>query len=346
MKHWQSCIIDVTETCRKAIEVVDATAARIALIVEEERLVGVVTDFDIRKALLCGVHLDHPVIQMMNRHPSTMPTESPESDILQVMKRENRKQIPLVDAKGRVKGLRLFHDMLAGGAGQFSLPILLMAGGLGMRLRPLTENCPKPLLKVGEKPILEIILENFIEAGAREFYISVNYKAEMIQDYFGDGKNYGVSITYIEETTRLGTAGAIGLLPKTMDGPLLVMNGDLLTKVDFHQLAAFHRIQKADATMCVRESCYQIPYGVVKSKDFIMEDIEEKPMRADFVNAGIYVLSPAVIKRVKANEYLDMTDLFLHLLEEKKRALVFPIREYWLDVGRMEDFNRAKEEFF
>lgn len=346
MKYWQSCLIDVTEKCRKAVEVVDATVARIALVVEDGRLVGVVTDFDIRKALLRGIHLDQSVTQMMNRHPSAMPEESTESDILQVMKRESRKQIPLVDAKGQVKGLRLFKDILADGGRRFSLPVLLMAGGLGMRLRPLTENCPKPLLKVGEKPILEIILENFIEAGAREFYISVNYKAEMIRDYFGDGQDYGASITYIEETTRLGTAGAIGLLPKKMDSPLLVMNGDLLTKVDFHQLVSFHTIQKADATMCVRESCYQIPYGVVKSKDFIMEDIEEKPMRMDFVNAGIYVLSPAVVKSVKANEHLDMTDLFLRLLEEKKRALVFPIREYWLDVGRMEDFNRAKEEFF
>ena len=346
MKIWQRCLIDVTEKCRKAVEVVDATAARIALVVEDGCLVGVVTDFDIRKALLCGIPLEQPVREMMNCHPTVMQEESTESDILHTMKRENRKQIPIVDAKGRVKDLRLFKDMIAESGPRFSLPVLLMAGGLGMRLRPLTDNCPKPLLKVGEKPILEIILENFIEAGAREFYISVNYKAEMIRDYFGNGQNYGVSITYIEETTRLGTAGALGLLPKTIDSPILVMNGDLLTKVDFHQLASFHRIQRADATMCVRESCYQIPYGVVKSKDFIMEDIQEKPMRMDFVNAGIYVLSPEVVKHVKENEHLDMTDLFLQLLKEKKRALVFPIREYWLDVGRMEDFNRAKEEFF
>lgn len=346
MEIWQRCLIDVTEKCRKAVEVVDATAARIALVIEDGRLVGVVTDFDIRKALLRGIPLEQPVREMMNRHPTVMSEESTESEILHVMKRENRKQIPLLDSAGRIKELRLLKDMRAEGGLRFSLPVLLMAGGLGMRLRPLTDHCPKPLLKVGEKPILEIILENFIEVGAREFYISVNYKAEMIRDYFGDGRDYGVSITYIEETTRLGTAGALGLLPKPMDTPLLVMNGDLLTKVDFHQLASFHRMQKADATMCVRESCYQIPYGVVTSKDFIMEDIEEKPMRMDFVNAGIYVLSPDVVKRVRANEHLDMTDLFLQLLKEKKRTLVFPIREYWLDVGRVEDFNRAKEDFF
>ena len=207
MKHWQSCIIDVTETCRKAIEVVDATAARIALVIEDGRLVGVVTDFDIRKALLRGIPLEQPVREMMNCHPTVMQEESTESDILQTMKRENRKQIPIVDAKGRVKELRLLKDMRAEGGLRFSLPVLLMAGGLGMRLRPLTDHCPKPLLKVGEKPILEIILENFIEVGAREFYISVNYKAEMIRDYFGDGRDYGVSITYIEESTRLGTDG-------------------------------------------------------------------------------------------------------------------------------------------
>ncbi|MCI7477621.1 MAG: alcohol dehydrogenase, partial [Selenomonadales bacterium] len=223
--------------------------------------------------------------------------------------------------------------------------VLLMAGGLGMRLRPLTENCPKPLLRIGDKPILQIIMESFVKEGFLDFYISVNYKSEMIEEYFGNGEHFGVNISYIHEPKRLGTAGAVGLIPDVIDEPIIVMNGDLLTNVNFSQLLAFHNNNNAVATMCGREYKIQVPFGVINYDNWEIKSLEEKPMLTNFVNAGIYVLNPDVVKAVKKDEYLDMPDLFTQLISENKKVLVFPLRESWLDIGRMEDFERARQEF-
>ena len=223
--------------------------------------------------------------------------------------------------------------------------VLLMAGGLGMRLRPLTDKVPKPLLKVGNKPILETILESFIEAGFWRFYFAVNYKHEMIESYFGDGVNYGVEIKYIHERKRMGTAGALYFLPHDLEEPVIVMNGDLLTNVDFGELVDYHKEQNAAATMGVREYSYQIPYGVIDYNGISIMNITEKPTLNFYVNAGIYVLSPETVAEINEETFLNMTDVFDNLMKENKKTTVYPVRGYWLDIGHMDQFQQAQTDY-
>ena len=212
-------------------------------------------------------------------------------------------------------------------------------------LGPLTANQPKPLLKVGQKPILETIMENFIRHGFRKFYFSVNYLGEMIETHFGDGSRWGVRIEYLREQKRLGTAGALSLLPEKPDKPFFVMNGDILTNVDFAQLLHFHVHTGATATMCVRDYDFQVPYGVVRIEGERLARIEEKPVQRFFVNAGIYVLEPPALDLTPADTFFDMPQLFERIVECGQEAAVFPIREYWLDIGRGDDLQRARSEY-
>jgi NDP-sugar pyrophosphorylase family protein len=220
-----------------------------------------------------------------------------------------------------------------------------MAGGFGTRLHPLTHDCPKPLLKVGDKPILEIILEGFINAGFHRFFISTHYLPEMIRAHFGDGKRWGVSIRYVHESEPLGTGGALGLLPlDEIDQPIFLMNGDLLTTLDYRGLLDFHKAQGSIATMCVREYEYQVPYGVIQSEGHRITSMLEKPVQRFFINAGIYVLSPELVMSVKSDTRIDMPALLEQAIAQGGQVNMFPIHEYWLDIGRMEDFHRAQAE--
>lgn len=345
MENWRSCLINVEKRIVDAVKIIDSTGAKIALVVDEKSvLVGTVTDYDVRQAVLKGHCLEQPVTTVMNASPKFARCIQADSEVFLKMKNTNVRQMPLVDENHKVTGLRLLGEFDCR-EGRKTNPVLIMAGGLGSRLRPLTDNCPKSLLKIGSKPILEIILENFIKAGFTNFYFSVNYKAEMIKTYFGEGGRYGVHIHYLQEEKMLGTAGALGLLPKGITEPLIVMNGDLLTKVNFHQLLDFHNNHQAKSTMCVREYKYQIPYGVIKFENWEIKEVQEKPSYSSFVNAGIYVINPEIFYRVKCDQFFDMTELFKCNIKNKEKTLVFPIREYWLDVGRLEDFERAQEEF-
>ena len=222
-----------------------------------------------------------------------------------------------------------------------------MAGGLGTRLRPLTNDCPKPLLKIGSKTVLEILLENFIEQGFHHFYFAINYKGQLIKDYFGDGSRFGVTIRYLQEQERLGTAGALSLLPEVPHLPLLVMNADLITKVNFQQLLNFHHEHHAEATICVREYKQVVPYGVVhiSQEDYQLLDIKEKPEHTLFVNAGIYVLNPSLLQYVPKHVHYDMPDLLTSIVKNKYFVATFPIREYWLDIGRLEDLQKAHQDY-
>jgi NDP-sugar pyrophosphorylase family protein len=251
--------------------------------------------------------------------------------------------VPVVDHGHHVVGLEIMENLLSPST-RDNL-VVIMAGGLGSRLRPMTNDCPKPMLKVGGKPILETILETFLQHGFREFCFAVNYKAEMISDYFGDGGKHDCFIEYLHENEPLGTAGALSLLATLPVQPVIVMNGDVLTKVDFKCLLDFHGRNNSQATMCVREYDIQVPYGVVQVDQHRLEGIEEKPVHKFFVNAGIYVLQPEVLKMIPRNKHCDMPTLFKRVLEEGHETSVFPVREYWLDLGKIEDFNRAKGDF-
>ena len=251
--------------------------------------------------------------------------------------------MPLVDAEKRLIGLDTLDDLLK--PKDKENRVVLMAGGLGMRLRPLTADCPKPMINVGNKPLLETILENFISYGFRRFYVSVNYKADVVKSYFGDGSKWGADICYLHEEKSLGTAGALSLIPEKPQHDLLVMNGDLLTKINFSQLLHFHKEKNAMGTMCVREYDFQVPYGVVQIEKDKMLGISEKPVHRFFVNAGIYVLAPQALDFVPHNTYLDMPSLFENMIAKKNEAVVFPVREYWLDIGQMSDYDRANGEY-
>lgn len=329
----------------QAMRIIDNNAIQITLVVDKVgRLCGTVTDGDIRRGILRGISLDEPVMLIMNSKPTFVSNKDKPEKVIALMRHKRIHHMPVVDADGRVVKLEVLDDLL-----QVRIReniVVLMAGGLGTRLRPLTDDCPKPLLQVGDKPLLETIITNFIDYGFRTFYIAVNYKADMIENYFSDGARWGADIRYLREQKRLGTAGALGMLPVVPDKPLIIMNGDLLTQVNFPQLLDFHDNCGADATMCVREYSYQVPFGVVSVNNNRLVDIKEKPVQSFFVSAGIYVLNPAVLNLIEKDTYLDMPSLFSSMIGQDWKTVAFPIREYWTDVGHMKDFERANGEFF
>lgn len=341
---WKSALVAPGTPAIEAVRIIESARLQIALVVDEAgRLVGTLTDGDVRRAILAGAPLTNPVSEIMFRSPTTAPPEADRETLLAIMQAKVLRHIPIVDAMGRLVGLESMMDLLS----KETLPnaVVLMAGGRGQRLRPLTDLCPKPLLRIGDKPILEIILENFVSQGFRSFYISINYLAEKVVEHFGDGSRFGVSITYLREDQPLGTAGALTLLPELAE-PFLVMNGDLLTKVNFAHLLDFHSSQQGVATMCVRPYTSQIPYGVVHVDGNDLVRIEEKPTQTVFVNAGIYALSPQALARIPKGQAYDMPALFEALMAEKARTLAFPVREYWMDIGRVGDYEQAQTDYF
>ncbi|MBK9161516.1 MAG: nucleotidyltransferase family protein [Nitrosomonadales bacterium] len=344
MIAWKEILVSPGAPIREAIEVLDRSAKQIVLVVgENNHLAGTVTDGDIRRGILKGVSLDEPTLNIMNAHPTVARADEGREAMLAAMQRKGLHHLPVVDENNCVTGLETLEDLIHPPIRENR--VVLMAGGLGSRLSPLTDACPKPMLKIGGKPLLETILENFIEYGFHRFYISVNYMADVVKAHFGDGSRWGVDIAYLHEDQRLGTAGALSLLPEKPAEALLVMNGDLLTKVNFKQLLDFHSAHHAQATMCVREYDFQVPYGVVKIDAHRITAIDEKPVQRFFVNAGIYVLEPEALALIAANTYFDMPTMFERLIGLKKETAVFPIREYWLDIGQLADFDRANGEY-
>ena len=329
---------------RETIGLIDANAMQIAIVVSDEgKFLGTVTDGDVRRGILAGISLDDSVQKVMNSNPVVCTQEDSSETVLAKMRAKRLHHMPIVDVLGKLVGLQSIDEFLVPYTRDNI--VVLMAGGLGSRLRPLTEDCPKPMLKIGGRPILETILLNFIEHGFRKFYISVNYKSDAITDYFGDGTKWGVEIKYLCEPQKLGTAGALSLLPEKQTQPVFVMNGDLLSKVNFSQLLDFHTNHDTSGTMCVREYDFQVPYGVVKIEDNAILGIDEKPVQRFFVNAGIYVLEPEALDQIPPNTFFDMPNLFEKLIAQKSKTLVFPIREYWLDIGQLADYDRANGEF-
>lgn len=344
MNSWKLACASPETPISKAIEKIDAGAMQIAVVVDGEgRLLGTVTDGDVRRGILKGISIGEPVQKIMNPDPVTASANETNERLLTILRQKQIRQIPLVDRRGRVVGIHVLDELL----GEFKREnwVVLMAGGAGARLRPLTDERPKPLIPVGQKPILETILENFVDYGFCRFFFSVNYKNEMVIDHFGDGSRWDVEIRYLKESQRLGTAGALSLLPSRPKEAVIVMNGDLLTNVNLDHLLNFHAENKADATMGVREYDFQVPYGVVKTDRHRVRGIDEKPIHRFFVNAGIYVLEPKTLQQVPKKAIFDMTQLFEKLVKQGQEVAAFPIREYWLDIGHLDDLKRANGEF-
>lgn len=336
--------VGLSATIRGAMAAIDKGARQIALVTDAEgRLLATITDGDIRRGLLRGVALDSPILEVMHTGFSFVTEAEGREVALRLMRVRGLRQMPIVDDAGRLIDLALADE--AAGMVRRDTRVVLMAGGLGTRLRPLTETVPKPMLPVGGKPILELILRTFTEQGFHDFTIALNYKGEMIRDYFGDGRDFNARIDYLEENKRMGTAGALSLLKDRPESPFIVMNGDLLTTFPFEALVQFHHETDAVATMCAREYSMQVPYGVIEMEGTKLRGIVEKPTHSYYVNAGIYVLSPEALDYVEPDNWLDMPTLFERLISDAKTASVFPLPEYWIDIGRMEDLERARAEF-
>ena len=331
-------------TIRTALEIIDRSRMQIALVVDPEgRLVASLTDGDVRRGLLRGVGLEAPVSEVMHRSPTTVRRGAPDAATRRLIAERKLQHVPVLDEAGRLVDLATVEDLF--GVRPNPARVVLMAGGLGTRLRPLTETIPKPMLDVGGKPLLEQIITGFAEQGFWRITVSVNYRKEMVQKHFGDGSALGVEIDYIEEDRRMGTAGALSLLKTRPEEPFIVMNGDLLVSLRFDQLLDFHRRLKAAGTMVVREYAHQVPYGVVRHEGDLMTAIEEKPVARYYVNGGIYVLAPEALDSLNPGEPRDMPDLLTGLNDEGKRVAVFALRDYWRDIGQVDDLEAARSEF-
>jgi dTDP-glucose pyrophosphorylase len=341
---FRKTFLKTNSSIRDAMESLSSNSMGVVLVVDDgDHLLGIITDGDIRRGLLSAVSMDSSVEKIMSKNPAVLKIGASQKEILKMFKKHSLLHIPLVDDEGIVRDLKVLKH-------EVEVPekeniVFINAGGKGQRLLPLTENCPKPLLQVGNKPILENIIQNFSQHGFKNFVISINHMADMVVDYFGDGSKWDVQISYIREDIPLGTAGAIGELREKLNLPIIVSNGDLLTNVDFSGLLDFHVNSKKIATMCVREYDVQVPYGVVDILDHKLVKIIEKPVRKFFINAGIYVLNPEAVKLIPQNQYFDMPTLFELILKQKQEVMTYPIHEYWLDIGRFDDFEKAQLEF-
>jgi dTDP-glucose pyrophosphorylase len=306
------------------------------------RLAGLVTDGDLRRALLRGVSLDRAVGEIMNRTPVVAPAGTTRDEALALLRRRMMRHLPLVDGDGRLVDLVLLDELLE----PRHLPnhAVLMAGGAGHRLRPLTESVPKPLLRVGGKPLLEIMIERLRDAGVREFHLTVHHKSEMIEEQFGDGSRLDVRIHYVREIEPLGTAGALTLLAERPAHPFFLVNGDILTKCDFRSLLDFHRRSGTDMTIGTVRHVSELPYGVLEVQGDRLAAVSEKPRLEFVVNSGIYVVAPAAIDRIPRGQYFDATDLIGALLAAGRPVSTFAIKDYWLDVGRHDDLRKADRD--
>lgn len=344
MKIWESTLIGPQTTLREALQTIDVAGCQIALVVDEgRRLLGTLSDGDVRRGLLRGLELGDRVTSAMHSQPTCAYDTEDRRAILVRMRRLGLHQIPLIDATGRVVGLEVVDDFLTPAVRDNW--VVIMAGGLGRRLHELTRETPKPMLMVGNRPLLETIVRGYADQGFRRFYLAVNYRAEQIEKYFGDGSAFDVEILYLREKRRLGTAGALSLLPEKPSMPLLVSNADLLTKEDYGQLVDRHLHSGADATMAVRDYEMQVPFGVVRERDGVIEGIEEKPIQRFTVSAGMYVLSPQVLDLVPRECHFDMPLLFEAMVAKGMRTRCQTIEGYWLDIGRLPDYERANVDF-
>lgn len=327
----------------QAIERMDAVRRKLLVVADEDRrLLGTVSDGDIRRGLMRRLSMDAPVAEVMNARPVALTLDGSESEALVRLADRGVTLAPVLDRAGRVVGL--YPDAVVASRTRDNL-VVIMAGGRGVRLAPLTQTCPKPMLKVAGRPLLETIIERLQAQGFRRFRLAVNYLAEVIEDHFGDGAKMGVEIGYLREDHPRGTAGALSLIEDPINEPMLVMNGDVLTRMAFGDLIDFHVEHRAAATLCVREHQFQAPHGVAEVEGVRLTALREKPTFRWLANAGVYCLDASVLARVPSQGPFDMPELLARLVAEGDAVGAYPIHEYWLDIGRPPDFEIAQNDF-
>jgi dTDP-glucose pyrophosphorylase len=338
---WRQAILPVNATIQQAIRNLDQVAIKIVLVVNQSGVLeGTISDGDIRRGLLKGLDLNSPIASVIHRDALVVPPEMGREIVMQLMFANMVQQIPVVDEKHHVIGLHLW-DKIVTPPNRTNL-MVIMAGGMGTRLRPHTENCPKPLLAVAGKPMLEHIIDRAKQEGFNQFLIAIHYLGQMIEEYFGNGERFGVQIDYLREQSPLGTAGALGLITPRPEVPFVVTNGDVITDIRYGELLDFHIRQAASATMAVRVHEWQHPFGVVQTKGLEIVGFEEKPVARSHINAGIYALDPAALAVLPVDTHCDMPTLFECLRNQAKRIVAFPMHEPWLDVGQPADLEHAR----
>lgn len=337
-------LIKPDSSLRDVIKAIDEGGMQLALVInDEQKLLGTITDGDVRRGLLRGLTLESKAREVMaTSFKSTLETDPPEVT-KEIMKINNFSKLPVLSQGGYLNGVAFIGDL--GLTEKKPNTVVIMAGGRGKRLMPFTEDCPKPMLPVGGKPMLQMIVENCREAGLTNFIFTVNYLKEKIMDYFGDGEKFGVKIEYVVEENPLGTAGALSLIDKLPNEPMLVMNGDVLTRVNYSSMLEFHETHNSDLTVCARIYSIKVPFGVVKVEEGQVFGIKEKPVFNHYVNAGVYVLNPQIIKDIPLNEFHDMTEMIERRIASGGKVCAFPVHEYWLDVGNPESFEKANGDW-
>jgi dTDP-glucose pyrophosphorylase len=344
VKNWERILIGPASQLRDALEKIDQAGTRMVLVVDDtRRLLGSLSDGDIRRGLLRGLTLADKVTAAMHVGPTTAAASEGRDAILARMRKLGLYQMPVVNPDGTVVGLETVDDLLTTPARDN--PVVIMAGGRGMRLAELTQDTPKPMLKVGSRPLLETIITGLAVQGFSRIYLAVNYKAEQIERHFGDGSALDVKISYLREDRPMGTAGALSLLTEIPTVPLIVTNADLLTKEDCGHMLDRHVETRAHATMAVRQYEMQVPFGVVREGESGIEAIDEKPIQRFVVSAGMYVLSPSVLELIPKDHPMDMPALFELVMRNSMRTRCHHIDGYWLDIGRMADYERANLDF-
>jgi dTDP-glucose pyrophosphorylase/CBS domain-containing protein len=345
----QSLFISPDQSIRLAMICIDRGSCGIALVVDSaRRLLGTITDGDVRRAVLAGTDMESPIsvvltkkISMQYPKPITARPETDRKALMELMHEHVLRQIPILDNDSKVVGLVMMDDLIP--TKDLPLQAVIMAGGLGTRLRPLTEDLPKPMLPVGGKPLMELMIEQLRQVGIRRVNITTHYKPEKISDHFGDGSSFGVELNYVNEGKPLGTGGALGLIDVPKE-PLLVINGDILTQIDFRAMLAYHREHRAVMTVAVKQYDIKVPYGVIECEGSRVRTLKEKPQMHFLVNAGVYLLEPSVYEFIPNGEHFNMTDLIQWLLDSDRIIASFPIIEYWLDIGQLADYEQARND--
>ncbi|MHC1682474.1 MAG: nucleotidyltransferase family protein [Clostridiaceae bacterium] len=338
-------MIDKKHSIREVIEKIDDGSKGIVVVVDEnKKLIGTITDGDIRRALLKGFSLEDRIDEVIHFEPIYVYEDTPIEEIKDIFIKKAIKELPIVNKEKVVKDLISINDILLPKGKEN--PVVIMAGGLGTRLKDLTKEVPKPMLKVGNDPILQHIINNFKQYGFNKMLISVNYKAEIIENYFQDGYAYGVKINYIREFKRLGTAGGIKLAKDYLEKPFFVINGDIFTNLNVESMLTHHTENKFDLTVGIRNHSFQIPYGVIETKDNLITELKEKPSINYYINAGVYCLNPNIVELIPEDQYFEITDLINLCIEKGLKVGYYEVSEYWMDIGRIEDYNKVNDDVY
>jgi len=336
-------LINKGYSVREAIEAIDKGSRGIILVVDKEKkIIGTIADGDIRRALLKGVKLDDKVEKVIHYNPIVSNKSTSIEGIKELFIKKGVKQIPVVNDEGIVEDLISINDILLP-EGKENL-VIIMAGGLGTRLKELTKEIPKPMLRVGKDPILQHIINNFKQYGYNKLVLSVNYKADIIENYFQDGYAYGVKIQYVREKKRLGTGGGIKLAKDYIESPFFVTNGDIFTSLNVEDMMNFHIRNKFDITVGVRKYYFEVPYGVINLEKNVIKSIEEKPSVEYLINGGVYCINPDIIDYIPDDKYYEITDLINKCIKEGKKVGSYEIKDYWMDIGKVEDYYKVNED--